>query len=189
LLSIVDNDGENLLHYAVRSGSNECVNWLLDNSAIDVNSAANDDNTPMMKALRQNWLDIAKLLVERGANLFMKNDEGERAIDIRVDDDPDDDQLGPQVLLHAKELRWSAIKDFILLSKACQSQDRRMVAGLALSMDSDEATILARFRSARLAASIFAIPGLLRHVGSYIIRSDIIVRDEAIPKPPDAVKL
>jgi ankyrin repeat protein len=189
LLSIVNNVVENLLHDAASSGSNECVNWLPENSTLDINSADSQGYTPMMLALSEGGLASAKLLVERGANLFMMNDEGERVIDIRVDDDPDGDQWGPQVLLQAKELRWSAIKDFLLLSKACQSHDRRVATNMALTVDEGDATTLSRSRLVYLAASIFAIPGLLRLVGSYIIRSDIIVRDKSIPKPPDAVKL
>jgi ankyrin repeat protein len=189
LLSTVDNNGDSLLHDAVRSGSNECVNFLLENSAIDVNTAATNGTTPMTVALSRSDLASAKLLVEKGANLFMKNDEGEREIDTRPWLLQNAALLGPQVLLHAKELRWSAIKDFLLLSKACQSQDRRVATDTTLSVDEGDATILSRSRSVRLAASIFAIPGLLRLVGSYIIRSDIIVRDKSIPKPKDAVKL
>jgi ankyrin repeat protein len=185
LISMVNNDGTNMLHFAANNGDAKAVKWLLENSTIDINSTSNIGNTPMMKALESKNLDIAKLLVERGANLFMKNDEGTRAIDTRS---YNHEQLGPQVLLHAKELRWSAVKEFILLAAACQSQNRRVV-NLSISMNDEEETILKRFRSVRLAASIFTIPGRLRHVGSYIIRSDIIVRDKKIPKPPDAVKL
>jgi ankyrin repeat protein len=182
LLSIADDNGENLLHAAIygEDDTGKDIKWLLEKNAIDVNLAATDGNTPVTLALKWGGLASAKLLVERGANLFMKNNMGKRAIDIQTYLS-NGEQLGPQVLLHAKELRWSAIKDFLLLSKACQSQDRRVAEG--------DATTLSCSRSVRLAASIFAVPGLLRHVGSYIIRSDIIVRDKSIPKPPDAVKL
>jgi hypothetical protein len=136
-----------------------------------------------MQVLDCDLLAEAKLLVERGANLFIKDSEGDLIIDI-------DAPNSLQVLLHAKELRWSAIKDFILLAKACQSPARVQIANLSTTIYDDDATVIfAQIRSARLAASIFAILGLLRLVGSYIIRSDIIVRDKSIPKPPDAVKL
>jgi hypothetical protein len=189
LLSIADDIGMNLLHIAAKYCDVKAINWVLDNSTLDINSANGSGNTPMTLALLWGRLASAKLLIERGANLFMKDNNGERFIDVRSMNPSGAALLGPQVLLHAKELRWAAIKEFILLSKACQSPHRRVTTDMALSMDDDDATILSRFRSIRLTASIFAIPGLLRHIGSYIIRSDIIVRDKSIPKPPDAVKL
>jgi ankyrin repeat protein len=187
-LSMVNNDGKNLLHYAANDGNDKAINWVLENSTLGINSADSHGNTPMTLALKWGRLASATLLVERGANLFLKDDEGTRAIDVRVNDRPDGEPLGPQVLLHAKQLRWAAVKEFALLATACQSPTHGQMANTPTIYD-DDATILSRFRSVRLAASIFAIPGLLRLVGSYIIRSEIIVRDKAIPKPPDGVKL
>jgi ankyrin repeat protein len=36
-LSIVEFDGLNALHYAARQGNDDAINWVLDNSAIDIN--------------------------------------------------------------------------------------------------------------------------------------------------------
>jgi hypothetical protein len=160
---------------------------LLDNSSIDVNSVTNAGLAPIMRTLRYGNLASSKLLVERGANLFLKNNDGKRAIDIRLHNFSI--RLGPHVLLHAKELRWSAIKELTLLSKACLSPDRRVVANISMSMDTNDEAILSRYRSARLVASILGCQYVSRKIASYIIRSDIIVRDKSIPKPPDAVKL
>jgi ankyrin repeat protein len=92
-LSRVNNYGSNLLHSAV-AGGRECIEWVLANTSIDVNSAANNGSTPIRSALINNRLDVAKLLVERGANPFMKVIKGY--------DDVDD--LGHDVLQHAKDL-------------------------------------------------------------------------------------
>jgi ankyrin repeat protein len=217
-LLCVDNDGWNALHYAAEGGDLDCVEWLLANAAIDVNSVDLFGEASIAKALSSNELNAANLLVEKGANLFMKNKSGKLAIDTRVDDEPDSDdddsddesdgddepdsddepdgeQLGPQVLEHAKGIRWSAAKEFLLLSTACQSPDRRKVA-IFFSMDDDvervfhSARLERAFHSAHLAASVIGDPGLSRLIASYIMRTDIIVRDRSIPlvKGPDAVK-
>jgi ankyrin repeat protein len=154
LLSIVNNNGLSLLHIAVSLGEEETIKCLLENSTLNINSADSHGTTPMTLALWRGGLDSAKLLIEKGANLFMKKDEGTSAIDVRSWDPQNAALLGPQVLLHAKELRWSSIKDFLLLSKACQSQARRVATDTALSVDEGDATTLSRSRSVRLAASI-----------------------------------
>jgi hypothetical protein len=178
--------------HAAEGGDCECVKWMLLKNLFDVNARDNDGDASIHVALWKNKLDAANFLVENGANLFAKNENGELAIDTRVGDEADGEQLGPQVLLHAKEIRWSAAKECILLAKACQSPDRRKVANLPPSSSSmdDDVDVDSIKRSARLAASVIGDPGLSRLVASYVMRTDIIVRDKAIPlkKEPDAVK-
>jgi ankyrin repeat protein len=185
-LTIVDTDGSNVLHHTAVSGHLDCIKWVFANTTIDVNSGNGDGITPIMDALFHNKMDAAKLLVEKGASLFAKDNYGDVAIDLRVSNEPDDEQLGPQVLQHAKEIRWSAAKEFVLLSTSCQSEDRRQLANHPTSIY-DGKNI---FRSARLTISAFGERGLSRLIASYIMRTDIIVRDKSIPlvKEPDAVK-
>jgi ankyrin repeat protein len=124
----INNDGWNALHCAAKGGDNECVEWVLATAAtLDVNAGDNDGDTPIVSAMWCNKLSTAKLLVERGANLFAKNQNGEAAIDTRVRGEPDGEQLGPQVLEHAKTIRWSAANECILLSNAFQSPERRQI--------------------------------------------------------------
>jgi hypothetical protein len=136
-----------------------------------------------------NKLDTSKLLIEEGANLFMKKD-GVRAIDIQVYNRPSI-VLGPQVLQHALDLHWSSVKHLLLLSKSYSFADRH---NFQISMNDDVETFLSRSRSARLAASVFAITGLVRHIAEYLIRTKLIVRDPATKKKdqeekePDDVK-
>jgi hypothetical protein len=85
---------------------------VLANISIDVNSTNNYGTTPITWALNYNELDAGKLLVEKGANLFKKNNRGESAIDLA---------LGPQVLQHAKDLIWESVKSLLLLSSACST--------------------------------------------------------------------
>jgi hypothetical protein len=140
-----------------------------------------------MNALFYNKLDVAKFLVEKGANLFLKDkNDIVAAIDRRVEGEDDGEKLGPQVLEHGKEVRWSAAKEFILLSTSCQSADRRKLANHPTSIYDGESV----FFSARLVVSVFGERGLSRLIASYIMRTDVIVRDKSIPlvKEPDAVK-
>jgi hypothetical protein len=106
-LSMVDIDGWNLLHVASIGGDCRCINWVLANSNIDINSTTNIGNTLINCALFYENLDAGKLLVEKGANLFKKNDDGESAMD---------QPMGPQVLEHAKNMVWQSVKPLLLLS-------------------------------------------------------------------------
>jgi hypothetical protein len=74
--------------------------------------------------LGRKHLASAKLLVERGGDLFVKNNKGVHAIDIGTSIEDEGVQLSAQVLRHAEDLRWSAIKELLLLSNACQSPTR-----------------------------------------------------------------
>jgi hypothetical protein len=111
-LSRVSNDGSNVLHYAALGGHRQCIELVLANTSIDVNATTCVGWTPIKYALMNNRLDEGKLLVEKGANLFIKNNDGESAMDY---------ELGPQVLQHAKDLIWESVKSLLLLSKACST--------------------------------------------------------------------
>jgi ankyrin repeat protein len=75
----------NLLHDAAFVGNREGIEWVLANTTIDVNSTTSTKGeTPIMGPLYYNDLDTSKLLIERGANLFLKNKDSERAIDVRA---------------------------------------------------------------------------------------------------------
>jgi ankyrin repeat protein len=171
-LTMVSNKKANLLHYAAYSGYPECINWVLANTTIDINSTTTEGITPIMFSLMRNELNGAKFLVEKGANLFMKNKDGERAIGIHVINDPAI-VLGPQVLQHAKDIRWSSVKQLLLLSKAYESAD-------VVSSSTNH-----------LATSVFSIEGLVRRIASFFINKKLIVKDPAIKKEdeePDDVR-
>jgi hypothetical protein len=143
---------------------------VLANTTIDVNSTCNTGSTPIRWALspQANRLDKGKLLVEKGANLFKKNDDGESAMDL---------PLGPQFLQHAKDLVWESVKPLLLLSKACSTN--------ALPFNPSTAIPLPLI-------TVFSIEGIVRdYIAPYIKRKDVITRDPSIPRPtkePDDVK-
>jgi hypothetical protein len=111
-LSRVSSIGQNVLHITVMSGDIDCMNWVLANTTIDINSTDNSGHAPIQRALSHGHFDAAKLLVEKGANLFMKNDDGQSPID---------HSLGPQLLQHAKDLIWVSLKPLLLLSASCSA--------------------------------------------------------------------
>jgi ankyrin repeat protein len=173
-LSMINcKNGCNILHYAGGFGHRDCIEWVFANTTIDVNSTTRSGKTSIMRSLRNNRLDTSMLLVEEGANLFLKDNDGERAIDIRVHTDHDI-VLGPQVLQHALDLRWSSVKHLLLISNFHEISD-----------------IVSPSSSSHLAASVFTITGLVRLIAEYLIRTEIIVRDPATKKKdpePDDVK-
>jgi ankyrin repeat protein len=213
-LSIVDNDGWNVLHWAARNGNFDLIELVLVNTTIDINSTTFGGGTPIMMALQNNELDASKLLVEKGANLFMMDirGEGERAIDIHEVNDqgePTDVVLGPQVLQHALDLRWASVKHLLLISNFYETSD--VVPFFSSSSSSSSAVVnlpqrrsprlAASTHSAHLAASVFSIAGLVRHIAAYLIRTELIVRerrnddddddgddDDEEEKKPDDVK-
>jgi hypothetical protein len=111
-LSRTNESGRNALHIAAAGGDIECINWVLANTSIDVNSNDDAGYTPIRCAASWGRLDAGLLLVEKGANLFLKNDDGESVMDIA---------LGPQLLQHAKDLIWVSVRPLLLLSKACST--------------------------------------------------------------------
>jgi ankyrin repeat protein len=76
-LLMVDILGWNLLHLAAYCGDEECLEWVFGNTMIDFNSATKEGKTPLIWALYYNRIETSMLLVEKGANLFMKPTESE----------------------------------------------------------------------------------------------------------------
>jgi hypothetical protein len=166
-LTIFDSSGWNLLHWATAGmGANVGIEWVLANTTIDVNSTTDDGDSSIAISLLRNDLIGSKLLVEKGANLFKKDNDGKSAIDMRNTYCA----FAPQVLQHALDLRWASIRHLLLISNLHETSD---------------------ITSSSLAASVFTITGLVRHIAEYLIRTEIIVRDPATKKKdkePDDVK-
>jgi hypothetical protein len=167
-LSRVDIAGSNVLHLAAVAGR-DCIEWVLANTSIDVNSTNNDGFNPILYACpdRVNRVDSSKLLVEKGANLFMKNDDGKSVMDLSV---------GPQLLQHAKDLIWVSVKPLLLLTKSISiaADDDSLPSPVLLSVD-----------------KAFGISGIVRRIASFLKVKGLIVRDPSIPKEeqePDDVK-
>jgi hypothetical protein len=72
-----------MLHYAAQSSGNSCIKWMFAKKAtIDVNAVTNQGFTPIMCALLKDNLSASIFLIEKGANIFKKNADGDRAIEM-----------------------------------------------------------------------------------------------------------
>jgi hypothetical protein len=169
-LSRLDIHGRFTIHHAAIGGDRDCVEWVLANTTININlTTTAHGETPIMECLKRDNLDASKLLIEKGANLFIKDRNGESAMD---------HALGPQVLQHAKDLIWDSVKPLLLLSKACSTN----VLPVDLSVSIPPSLI-----------SVLSISGLVREwISPYVMRKGVIIRDPSIPRPPkepDDVKI
>ena len=72
---------------AAASGNIDQIQLALDNGQ-DVNAIDEEDNTPLIIAIQTGQSkDFIENLIEKGANVFLKNKEGKTAIDLAANDD------------------------------------------------------------------------------------------------------
>ncbi len=69
-----------ILAYALNGGLDEVKNYVQANG--DVNATDVMGNTPLMMAAVEDHVDVVKYLLSRGANPWLRNKAGERALDI-----------------------------------------------------------------------------------------------------------
>ncbi|MDR0893414.1 MAG: ankyrin repeat domain-containing protein [Mediterranea sp.] len=68
-MTLINNEGEGIIHSAVYSGDVLRLNFLLDNYTLNLDVQANDGATALLVALSLNHYDMAKALIEHGANV------------------------------------------------------------------------------------------------------------------------
>jgi hypothetical protein len=146
---------------------------VLTNTPIDVNSTEADGWTPISFALSKGHYEVHTRLIERGANIFVKDNDGERAIDDPVRGQPTT-FLGPLVLNYAKDIKWESVKPLHLVSASYLSQSINIFE-TPFAPES-----AAQIHSDRLAFSILTNPGLLRLIGSFFIPANFITRDRTL---------
>lgn len=78
----VDNDGFTALHWAAWSGLPQCSAALIDVGGLDINAADNSGYTPLMLAALRGNVEVVRLLLEKGADLSLKNRHGQTAADL-----------------------------------------------------------------------------------------------------------
>ncbi|XP_048252534.1 ankyrin repeat and protein kinase domain-containing protein 1-like isoform X3 [Haliotis rufescens] len=66
-VSLVDKDGDNILHFACRGGDLETVEFVLSLNAVDIDARTNYGRTAAHLARRYRYTRVADLLVSRGA--------------------------------------------------------------------------------------------------------------------------
>lgn len=79
-----DSDGSTALHLAISARwemvPDICL-FLLNRGA-DVNAADSNGNTPLMTAVLSREFELAKVLLERGADATLRRHDGKRALDM-----------------------------------------------------------------------------------------------------------
>ncbi|XP_067653124.1 ankyrin-3-like [Haliotis asinina] len=68
-LSVIDENGHNILHSACRGGNVNIVSYILIQSSLDINSKCHDGLTPVMHSASQGKNEVFDILVKNGANL------------------------------------------------------------------------------------------------------------------------
>ncbi|OVZ59987.1 hypothetical protein CDO44_10505 [Pigmentiphaga sp. NML080357] len=80
----VNQPGWTALHYAASKGHDDAVRLLIEHYAyIDAESPGK--MTPLMMAMRYNHASTVKLLLDEGADGYVRNDEGKNAVEVGRD--------------------------------------------------------------------------------------------------------
>ena len=77
-VNLKDDDGGNVLHYAIRQDRPEITRWLLEENSIDINAQTNDGYTALHLAGRS--IEVTRMLLEHNP-LLLKNNRGWTALD------------------------------------------------------------------------------------------------------------
>lgn len=84
-VDMVDHNGHSALYYASEGGHTAVVAVLLDHGAnpnAGLYGRLYEGSTPLMVASKKDHIDVVKLLVERGADVRMKDNTGRTALEI-----------------------------------------------------------------------------------------------------------
>jgi ankyrin repeat protein len=79
----VNKHGWTALHYAAANGDGDIIRLLLEKSAY-IDAESPNKTTPVMMAARAGHLDVVKQLMEAGADISLKNDQGLTAADFAI---------------------------------------------------------------------------------------------------------
>ncbi|MHB9147311.1 MAG: ankyrin repeat domain-containing protein [Candidatus Amoebophilus sp.] len=86
-INIKDDEGETVLHKAVRLGSQEQVDFLLKFENINVNCKNKDQQTPLHEAVRYSNQEIIDRLLAKGADINAKDNLENTPLDIAAIED------------------------------------------------------------------------------------------------------
>ncbi|XP_048251276.1 inversin-like [Haliotis rufescens] len=75
-VSLVDEDGYNILHFACIRGHLETVEFVLSLNEVDINRRGEGSKTPVMRAAELGHREVAGLLVSKGADVSLVDEDG-----------------------------------------------------------------------------------------------------------------
>ncbi|XP_071095400.1 ankyrin repeat domain-containing protein 50-like [Haliotis cracherodii] len=81
-LSLVDNNGENILQAACHGGSLDIIKYVLPLSIVDINSRDRYGRTPLMMAIFYGHRDVYDLLLSKGANASLFDNYYDKTVHI-----------------------------------------------------------------------------------------------------------
>ncbi|XP_071084670.1 ankyrin repeat domain-containing protein 2-like isoform X2 [Haliotis cracherodii] len=79
-VSLVDEDGDNILHWACWGGDVETVKFVLSLHVVDINSRGGRSQTPVMVAAWRGHRDVVELLVSEGADVSRVDEDGDNIL-------------------------------------------------------------------------------------------------------------
>ncbi|XP_067653127.1 ankyrin repeat domain-containing protein 29-like [Haliotis asinina] len=79
-VSLVNSDGNNVLHFACIDGDLETVKLIQSVNVVDVNSRGKYSRTAVIEAARHRHWDVVEFLVDRGADVSLVDGDGENLL-------------------------------------------------------------------------------------------------------------
>ncbi|XP_067653211.1 serine/threonine-protein phosphatase 6 regulatory ankyrin repeat subunit B-like [Haliotis asinina] len=74
-LSVIDEDGDNILHWACRGGNVKIVTYILMQNIVDINCKGDEEMTPVLIAADHGKKDAFDILVKRGGDLSVIDED------------------------------------------------------------------------------------------------------------------
>ncbi|XP_071111901.1 serine/threonine-protein phosphatase 6 regulatory ankyrin repeat subunit B-like [Haliotis cracherodii] len=81
-VSLVDDDGNNVLHVACLEGHVDIVKYVLSQKVADINSRGQYGSTPLMMAAEKGLRQVFDLLVTQGADVSLVDDDGNNVLHV-----------------------------------------------------------------------------------------------------------
>ncbi|XP_048252515.1 ankyrin repeat and KH domain-containing protein 1-like [Haliotis rufescens] len=79
-VSLVDVNGDNILHWACWAGHLATVKFVLSLNVVDINSRGGGSRTPVMRAALRRHRDVVELLVSKGADVSLVDEDGDNTL-------------------------------------------------------------------------------------------------------------
>ncbi len=76
-----NNGGASYLHFAVQVNSTDLAIWLVEKGA-NADHANDRGFTPLLTAVWQNQVDVVKVMLDKGADIFVKTKQGKSALEL-----------------------------------------------------------------------------------------------------------